>query len=43
MLWNNLKTHCHIVIFDAQKKIALVSETLQNSDIGQLYSDYGLK
>ena len=37
MLWNNLKTHRHIVIFDTQKKILLVSETLQNLEIGQLY------
>ena len=40
MPWNNLKTHCHTAIFDTKKeKIVLVSETLQNLEIGQLYLD----
>ena len=44
MPWNNLKTHCHTRNFDTKKEnIALISETLQNLEIGQLYLDKGLK
>ena len=44
MSWNNLKTHCHTPNFDTKKeKIVLISETLQNLKIGQLYVDKGLK
>ena len=39
MPWNNLKTHFHTAIFDTQKKRVLVSETLENLEIGQLYLD----
>ena len=41
---NNLKTHCHTPDFDTKnEKIVLISETLQNLEIGQLYLDKGLK
>ena len=44
MSWNNLKTHCHTPNFDTKKeKIVLISKTLQNLEIGQLYLDKGLK
>ena len=44
MPWNNLKTHCHTRNFDRKKdNIVLISETLQNLEIGQLYLDKGLK
>ena len=44
MPWNNLKTHCHTRNFDTKKEnIVLISETLQNLEIGQLYLDKGLK
>ena len=44
MPWNNRKTHCHTPDFDTKKeKIVLISETLQNLEIGQLYLDKGLK
>ena len=44
MPWNNLKTHCHTANFDTKKeKIVLISETLQNFEIGQLYLNKGLK
>ena len=44
MLWNNLKTHCYTANFDTKKeKIVLISETLQNFEIGQLYLNKGLK
>ena len=44
MLWNNLKTHCYTANFDTKKeKIVLISETLQNLEIGQLYLSKGLK
>ena len=41
---NNLRTHCHTPDFDTKnEKIVLISETLQNLEIGQLYLDKGLK
>ena len=44
MPWNNLNTHCHTQNFDTKKEnIVLISETLQNLEIGQLYLDKGLK
>ena len=44
MPWSNLKTHCHTANFDTKKeKIVLISETLQNFEIGQLYLNKGLK
>ena len=44
MLWNNLKTHCDTRNFDTKKEnIVLISEILQNLEIGQLYLDKGLK
>ena len=44
MPWNNPKTHCHTPDFDTKKeKTVLISETLQNLEIGQLYLDKGLK
>ena len=44
MPWNNLKTHCHTANFDTKKeKIVLISETIRNLEIDQLYLDKGLK
>ena len=42
MPWNNRKTHCHTPDLDTEK-IVLISENLQNLEIGQLYLDKGLK
>ena len=42
MPWHNLKTHCHTPDLDTEK-IVLISENLQNLEIGQLYLDKGLK
>ena len=44
MPWNNLKTHCHTANFDTKnEKIVLISETIRNLEIDQLYLDKGLK
>ena len=44
MPWNNLKNHCHTANFDTKKeKIVLISETIRNLEIDQLYLDKGLK
>ena len=42
MPWNNPKTHCHTPDLDTEK-IVLISENLQNLEIGQLYLDKGVK
>ena len=39
---NNLKTHCHTPELDTEK-IVLISENLQNLEIGQFYLDKEVK
>ena len=39
---NNPKIHCHTPDLDTEK-IVLISENLQNLEIGQLYLDKGVK